>query len=379
MAEPDPTTNIPPYSETGIVARKIYPALSGTPYSPAWWATTSIGRVPETAVGWLVAQGWQIVSTYKEDDVTYYNMTRQSMQNWMILQSLLESYVFAYNESRDFNATRYNDLIDSWGNIVHTTRDNLDVLGDQSDNHLSIYLTNVRDLLSDLEADVSLSETELNSISGDVEAALDLMVAKLNELEGNYDTHAALTRGLLTDFGVTETARINEQFDNLLATAKQGLVNRGLYSSVLFANITTRIERERSESLTKWNDQLSREKIDHEHKLFAEQMDTKRAVIAGRTTFSAALLQKGQFVISSRNQLISMLLQGRMEKANARLGVRDREEKAMMFQVDKYNETVLGMHSFIERREDVAPDIASIGKLVAGIADSGGGWITPGG
>lgn len=370
---------VPAYNPTTTVNRPIYPALSGTPYSPSWWLTTSIDRVPETAVGWLVAQGWTIVSTYTEDDVTYYAMTRQSMQNWMILQSLLESYIFAYNESRDFNATRYNDLIQSWGNLVINTRENLDSLGDVSDGHLSLYLGTVDSLLSDLEADVLLSEAELTAVSGDVDAQLDLFVARLNELVGNYDTHAALTRGLLTGFGTTETARINEQFDNLLTSAKQGLVNRGLYSSVLFATIQTRIERERSEALTKWNDQLSREKIDHEHKLFAELMDTKRAEIAGRTTFSAAMLQKGQFVISSRNQLISMLLQGRMEKANALLGVRDREEKAMMFQIDKYNETVVALHAMQERREDVGPDIASIGKLVAGIADSGGGWISPGG
>lgn len=370
---------IPAYDPTTTVNRPIYPALAATPYSPAWWVTQSVSRVPETAVGWLVAQGWQIVSTTTEDDVTYYTLTRQSMQNWMILQSLLADYVYAYNESRDFNATRYNDLILSWGNLIVNTRENLDSLGDVSDGHLSLYLTTVDELLSDLVADVALSEAELAEVKGDVDAQLDLYLVRLNELVTNYDTHAALTRGLLTDFGTTETARINEQFDNLLATAKQGLVNRGLYSSVLFATIQTRIERERSEALTKWNDTLSREKIDHEHKLFAELMDTKRAEIAGRTTFTAAALQKGQFIINGRNQLISMLLQGRMEKANARLGVRDREEKAMMFQIDKYNETVIGLHAMQERREDVGPDIASIGKLVAGIADTSGGWITPGG
>lgn len=370
---------IPAYDPTTTVNRPIYPALAATPYSPAWWVTQSVSRVPETAVGWLVAQGWQIVSTTTEDDVTYYTLTRQSMQNWMILQSLLADYVFAYNESRDFNATRYNDLILSWGNLIVNTRENLDSMGDVSDGHLSLYLTTVSDLLTDLEADVALSKTELAEVEADVEAALDLFVSRLNELVANYDTHAALTRGLLTGFGTTETARINRDFDNQLAAVSQTLVNKGLYSSVLYANYQIAIEERRTEALNKWNDTLSREKIDHEHKLFAELMDTKRAEIAGRTTFSAAMLQKGQFVISSRNQLISMLLQGRMEKANARLGVRDREEKAMMFQIDKYNETVIGLHAMQERREDVGPDIASIGKLVAGIADSGGGWLSPGG
>ena len=370
---------IPNLDPTTTVNRPIYPALAASPYSAAWWQTTNIDRVPETAVGYLVAQGWQIVSTYKEDDVTYYAMTRQSMMNWKILQTLLDSYTFAYNEGRDFNATRYNDLIASWGNLVINTRENLDTLGDVSDGHLSLYLTTVDSLLSDLEADVELSEAELLSVSGDVDAQLDLIVAKLNELEGDYNTHAALTRGLLTDFGATETARINEQFDNLLQKGRQGLVNRGLYSSVLFAQIEARIERERSEALTKFNDGIAREKIDHEHKLFAELMDTKRAVIAGRTTFTATALQKGQFVINGRNQLIEILLRGRIEKANARIKVAGTEEQIMRYQLDTYNNVVVGLHATQERREDTYPDLSSISQLVAGIGDSSGGWITPSG
>jgi hypothetical protein len=141
--------------------------------------------------------------------------------------------------------------------------------------------------------------------------------------------------------------------------------------------LQARIERERSEALSKWNDQLNREKLDNEHKLFAELMDTKRAEIAGRTTFTAAALQKGSFYIESRTKLMGILLQGRIEKANAILNVRDREEKSMMYQLDTYNGVVVALHAMQERREDTYPDISSMSQIVAGLGDSGGGWVQP--
>lgn len=368
---------IPDFNPTTTINRPLYPKLFNSPYSPSWWTTVSATGITETSVGYLLAQGWTITRTYVTDDVTYYDLTKQVMMNWMVLQSMLDSYTYAYNEGRDFNATRYNDLITSWGNLIVNTREQLDTQGDLSDAHMTIYATTVTNLLSDLEADILLPEAEIEDVKGDINAQLDLYLVRLNELVANYDTHAALTRGLLTGFGTTETARINEQFDNLLSAAKQGMVNRGLYSSVLFATIQTRIERERSEALTKWNDTLSREKIDHEHKLFAELMDTKRAEIAGRTTFTAAALQKSSFYVESRTKLIGILLQGRIEKANAVLAVRDREDKTMAFQLDTYNNVVMALHAFQERSNFEYPELQSVTQVVAGLGDQSAGWIVP--
>jgi hypothetical protein len=83
--------------------RDISPVVKYSPYSGNWWLNSYIDRVPETAVGWMVAQGWQVVSTYAEEDdgQTFYVMSRQSMQNWMILQTLLNEYTQAYNEGYD--------------------------------------------------------------------------------------------------------------------------------------------------------------------------------------------------------------------------------------------------------------------------------------
>jgi hypothetical protein len=356
--------------------RDVSPAAMWSPYTPAWWATSTVTRIPETAVGWLVAQGWQITGTETKDDVTYYTLTRQSMQNWMILQTLLDSFTFSFNEGRSHNSIRYNDLISNWNSMLVATRGTLNTIGDVSNRHVSLFLTQIDTLLADLETDVGDIKDELDGIRDDIDAQLALYLTKLETLDAKYTTHQALSRGLLVGLGTTESARINEQWDNELSKARQGLVNRGLYSSVLYAQIEARIERERSEALTKWNDQLAREKNENEHVLYKEGMATDESVLGGRIRYIAQLMSKVG-VQDKKHQLVLSLMQARMEKANARLGIRDREEKLQAYQLSERNNIAIAMHQQVNAREDTYPDLSSIGRLVAGIADSSGGWITP--
>lgn len=81
----------------------VSPIPRVSPWTPSWWMRSVIQRVPETAVGWLTAQGWQVVSTYAEESCgqTFYVMARDSMNSWMVLQTVLNSYVQAYNEAQE--------------------------------------------------------------------------------------------------------------------------------------------------------------------------------------------------------------------------------------------------------------------------------------
>lgn len=357
--------------------RDISPAVMYSPYSAAWWTSSYVTRVPETAVGWLVAQGWQIVGTYDEDDVTYYNLARQSMQNWKILQTLLDSYTFSYNEGRAHNSIRYNDILYNYNRTINKTRQQLDVQGDVSDVHLSLYLTTVDELWSEVETETGVMKDDIEASGDLIDPQLALYLTKLNTIDADWTTHAATTRALLVDLGTTETARINEQFDNALAKAKQGLISRGLYSSVLFAQLEARIERERTEALGALNDRLAREKVDNEHKLFMEQMQTTTTVMGGRVEYVNQQMRRNQWLVDTRHKVLMTSMQGMLEKANARLGVRDREDKLLSYQLDTRNNLAIGMFGFQERREDSYPSLESITKLVAGLGESGGGWVTP--
>jgi hypothetical protein len=203
---------------------------------------------------------------------------------------------------------------------------------------------------------------------------LALYIAKINAIEADYDTHAATVRALLVNLGVTERARINEQFDNALAKARQGLVSRGLYSSVLFTAIEARVERERSEALVTLADKLAREKVDDEHKLFGEYLSTKEVVLGGRVRYIASLMQKSQLQ-DTKTRLVMALMTARMEKANARMGVRQVEEKLMAYQLETRNNLAIALHAQVNDRVDTVPDLEGISKMIAGLGDSGGGWL----
>ena len=374
---PDYSDGIPNLLPLEGTVNKLYPSTEQTPYAPAWWTYSTITRIPETAVGWLVAQGWQVISTYDEDDVTYYTMARRSMNSWMILQSLLNSYTNAYNQGRLANNTRYNDVVSYWVNAIQRCRLQTDIAGDVSDYWLGISLQNMDDLIVEVKAELDTSKSDMTTAVSTLETQLSLYLSALGGLQPLYDTHETTAEAFLVDLGVAERARINEQFDSTLAKALQQLTDRGMYSSMLPTSVTARVERERSEALTNLADRLAREKLDNEHKLYEQEMALNAMILDGRLKHNAAFMAKAQFAIETRKSLALALMSARMERVKTVFDIRDREEKFMAYQLDTHNNLAIGLWNFVERRDDEYPSMESISKLVAGLGDAGGGWVTP--
>lgn len=368
---------IPDFERLEGTVHDVLLSVPQSPYSGAWYTTAVITRIPETAVGWLVAQGWQVTGTYEEDDVTYYTMGRQSMNNWAILEKLLYDYTAAYNEGRYNNALRYKDVVDYWVDAINRCGNHVVRMAEQSDTHIGLYVTEFDTLVSSIETEMATLLTEATDAATELATQLASYLAKLNALEDLYDPHEATAEAFLVDLGVTELARINEQFDNALANSLQKLMDRGLYASALVTAVTARIERERSEAITALNDRLAREKLDNEHKLYEQEVQLYGMVLDGRVKHNAALMQKAQFVVEIRKQIALTVMQARMARAAGRMDIRDRDEKLMAYQLDTHNNLAIGLWNFIERRNDEYPSMESITKLVAGLGDAGGGWVTP--
>jgi hypothetical protein len=379
MADDDPIDSIPDLGLYEGTFRDVSPLLRFTPYTPNWWSSQTIDRVPETAVGWLVAQGWQVVRTYAEEDCgqTFYVMNRQSMQNWMILQTLLEEYVSAFNEGRKNNSIRYNDIIDLWIDMVKKNRQHLDRQADLTNTRVDFYFTTLDSLVTDIEDEIGDIRESLDGAEEEIEEALQDHANTLVMLESDYNTHAPIARAFLTDLGVTELARINEQFDNLLSKSTQDITNRGLYSSALITQVTARVERERSEAITSLNDRLNREKLANQHQLYGQQFSMRGAVTQGAAQRTQIQMAKGEWLVRSHQSLLATKLQVRMAQAQSRLEGQQRENALMAYQLDHRTNLGLGLFGFVERREDAYPSLESITKLVAGLGDSGGGWVAP--
>lgn len=357
--------------------RDVSPLWKDTPYSPSWWVNSTISRIPEQSVGWLAAQGWQITGTYEENNITYYTMTRQSMQSWFILQKLLVEFIDAYNEGRKHNSFRYNDLLLNWNRSLVHSRGTLDTIADVHDAHVTIYFDQIDSLTSEVETALDAALEDVTDAATAAESEIAKYLVKVGLFETDYTPHKDTSEGFLVGLGTTELARINEQFDNLFSRERQALVKRGLYSAAIINNVETRIERERNEAIAKLNDALAREKLENEHTLYQQLVAVRQATMAGKSGYVGLMHQNGGFLSDNRHRLALAVMQAKVEKANARLGIRDREEKLMAYQLDTRNNLAIGLYGMVERREDSYPSMESLSRLIAGMGDAGGGWLQP--
>lgn len=78
---------------------------------------------------------------------------------------------------------------------------------------------------------------------------------------GRIEDFETTITGLLDDFGEGERARIEDQFDNELANARQSLTSRGLYNTTVWEGVSMGIERLRSRMLLELADRLAERSV----------------------------------------------------------------------------------------------------------------------
>lgn len=319
--------------------------LIGSPYSAAWWTSQVITNIPQDSVGWLVAQGWRITGISYDARTTpqtpYYAMARASLQNWNILQALLNTYTDFYNRALTRNAVRYNDIVSSWDELLH--------------NSQACWETQV----TEQNAQALIILGNLDTYMDDVDTQIAATVADTTTVESDYTTHAPITTALLDGLGTTDLARINEEFAASLATQLQRLVDQGLYNSIVAVDVMARNTRDRDDQIQKLNDQLNREKVNDEHHLYEQQVKMRTVVSDIR-----------------RNAIIS-----KMNVAAARLSglkeIHAENMRLMAYQLDERNKLLIGLYGVVERREDQYPSFENLVQLSVGLGDSGGGWVQP--
>lgn len=295
-----------------------------TPWATAWWNTEYISGIPPESVGWHIANGWRVVQVIPDTTTSpptpYYTMTKDVLSNIEVLQSVLNYYTVAYNDARWANTGRYADVIDNWTALLDDTEDYHDDQAEDQNEFNTSYLGN------------------LSSYMTEVDGLID----------GNISTVESETPVLLDGLGATEVARINEQFAASLSTQLQDLIDRGLYSSVVAADITQRNTRDRDEQLQKLYDQLNREKVDNSHKLAEHR---HRGIVEKMAEYGMQL--ETQYRVHGDNM------------------------KLMQYFLAERNQLLIGLYGFVERRDDTGPTVNDLTSIMVGLADPGGGWVSP--
>ena len=451
----------------------------------------------------------------------YFALTREGMKPLEVLLSLCNSYTIAANEARDANQIRYNEILQNWGQMIDTSHDQFNAQTEEQNAQAGVFLTdldeymtaietlitdnqaqvvtdaiaaqtaleymdgrlteletnaaasaviinallsglttNVNTYVSEIEAILTLLDSDYASIDADLAAirvssgslvddfATDYQ-AILDYLEFDYLNHETLARGFLDDLGATELARINEEFASKLSVQLQALVSRGLSTATLITDITARNHRDRDEQVQALNDRLMREKLANQHQLYQQQFgmrtrmmdattqlhsvrqevlkyqaslisgvytllqETRNRIMAGKQAILSArdanarlgvevnsnLLQQLQTaltgVLGGKERFATALMQiantlaehkhkaiaERLDTAVKRLAgwqsIADENRKLMAYQLDERNKLLIGLYSFVERREDLAPLWKDQAQFIAQLGDSGGSWIQP--
>ena len=374
-----------------------------SPYSALWWTSQTLAAIPAESVGWLVAQGWAITSVEYDATTTpptpTFNMGRQSLQNWQILQSLLNSWTTAYNEARDINSFRYNQVVENWATMLSTSHTHFDAQTTQHNANVTVYLGNLASYMNEVEALVKANQAELDTAIATSNALLTGAVTDYSTFAVDYAStllllsadiasHQATTRGLLTGLGATELARINEKFASSLSTQLQQLVDRGMYSGAIVVDVTARNTRDQNEEIAQLNDRLNREKLANEHTLYGQLAEVRKATLTGKErsyTLGQDLLRyriattlgNAQAIVQHRYKVIADLMTINVRRLEGLDKTHQDGMKLMAYQLDERNKLIVGIYGFVERRTDVGPSIEDLAKIATSLGDAGGGWLTP--
>ncbi len=215
------------------------PVRIGSPYTTLWWKWALITDVPESALPWLLAQGWKIVAIRQDESTTpptpYYTMGKEGMNNWIILQHLMNQFTIAYNEGRRLNATRYNDIVRIWNEMIVKTTDHLDEMASDTNAAHTLYINSFSTLMDEIDDDIASVESTVVADSETIRTQLAAFLAKLADLEVNYAAHLSKIESVLDDMDDELTTHL-AAYDAELDTLK-GLFDT--HESVVDAKVTT--------------------------------------------------------------------------------------------------------------------------------------------
>lgn len=99
--------------------------------------------------------------------------------------------------------------------------------------------------------------------------------------------------------------------------------------------------------------------------------------LGGKERFSSLLMQNANVLSEHRHRAIAERMNTAVQRLDGWKSVAAENRQLMAYQLDERNKLIVGLYSFVERREDVAPEWKDQAQFIAALGDSGGGWVTP--
>lgn len=258
---------------------KLNPVFQATPLTTqvarsasAWYGVeTTSGYYTATELSWLTAQGFRVYFTDLTGPNAFYSLIRRRLFPEAALNALIEDYTAAYNEGRQLNDQRYDDLV-----VLYTT-----------------ILDKTEDALNANETDNATHEALIESIIAAMQSA--------------YSSYASDVTGDLDDWGTSLLAEVNARFDAEASKAAQGLIDRGLYSGLLATNASGSVARERSRALAQAQDTITQRQLELKQRVYDQGMDMRSRILSAYERLRAWLASSVERQVEIRNRAAEAL------------------------------------------------------------------------
>ena len=237
-------------------------------------------------ISWFMAQGWSkdrlLFSTStrtipKPEDwvvttTEIFQYKRRKLQSERVLNDMIREFTEAYNEGRTLNDSRYDEIVALYN-----------VMLDKSENEIAV--------------------TEASYVSYD-----SIIAGIIAGLPANYTDYKTEVDALLVGYGASLLAGVNTRFDNELATARQNLVNKGMYNSTIWTSVSAGIEVLRSKALADANDTITVRKLAAGEGVQRVRMEVANRIEAASFRFVELKRTRGFGASEFRNNILSAML-----------------------------------------------------------------------
>jgi len=123
---------------------------------------------------------------------------------------------------------------------------------------------------------------------------------------------------------------------------------------------------------------VTRSEISQRDQLLQQIQSALGGLLSGKERYATLLMQASSTLSDHRHKAIMERMNTAVQRLDGLKMTHEQNRALMAYQLDERNKLLVGLYSFVERREDAAPEWKDMSSMIAGLGDSGGGWLTPG-
>lgn len=210
-----------------------------------------------------------------------------------------------------------------------------------------------------------------------------------NQLQGGFNDRAARNIGRIEQTGAQERKDLDRRYNEMQANLGQDMVSRGLTGSTIAPTMRARLEEDRGDAIGRLNDRLLRERVSVDSALTGDALqalaNSQNRVLNTDIALSGqalGALQQGNAQMNAADMALSGQALGQLAaQQNRNLGMQTQLSgdalQALSSSQNRNLQTGMGLSGdtlgFMERRTDAYPDPRLLASLAQGMGAAGYG------